>query len=224
MMKRDRQLDPQRINLYGYVRNNPLKYKDVNGEDLVLATKDAKEQKTIKDAVAVIAKTESGRKFLETLEDSKITFELSINTNLGTYGRNVVPPGKKGEANGSVIIQINPDLIKTDNDKNKEREKDNKKTEENNKAIRQMNKETGSNIPEKPTTGLIEDVPANNATALTNELVQASNVIAGDKQNQTDVEQMVSIPTAEKIITDPVKAKGVKPEAFIEDIFKPKTP
>ena len=65
MMKRDRQLDPQRINLYAYVRNNPLKYKDSNGEDIVLATKDANEQKVIKQALVEIAKTDSGRKFLQ---------------------------------------------------------------------------------------------------------------------------------------------------------------
>ncbi|MCW5950065.1 MAG: RHS repeat-associated core domain-containing protein [Pyrinomonadaceae bacterium] len=37
LMKKDRQLDPQRINLYLYVRNNPLKFVDSSGEDLILA-------------------------------------------------------------------------------------------------------------------------------------------------------------------------------------------
>jgi RHS repeat-associated protein len=36
--------DPQRINLYGYCRNNPLKYLDPDGEDLILANDTAKSQ------------------------------------------------------------------------------------------------------------------------------------------------------------------------------------
>jgi RHS repeat-associated protein len=35
-----RVLDPQRLNLYAYVRNNPLKYVDPRGEDVYLANKD----------------------------------------------------------------------------------------------------------------------------------------------------------------------------------------
>ncbi|MCZ2391518.1 MAG: hypothetical protein LC113_10630 [Acidobacteria bacterium] len=69
MMKRNRQLDPQRIGLYTYARNNPLKYRDVNGEDIVLAAKDTKEQKVVRAALIEIAKTKSGREFLQRLED-----------------------------------------------------------------------------------------------------------------------------------------------------------
>src|SRR5262249_21370838 len=35
-IKADRLLDPQRLNPYAYVRNNPLKYVDPNGEDLTI--------------------------------------------------------------------------------------------------------------------------------------------------------------------------------------------
>jgi RHS repeat-associated protein len=35
-MKKDRLFDPQRINLYVYVRNNPTKFIDTTGEDLVI--------------------------------------------------------------------------------------------------------------------------------------------------------------------------------------------
>lgn len=37
MMKKGRLLDPQRINLHAYVRNNPLKFIDPDGADLILA-------------------------------------------------------------------------------------------------------------------------------------------------------------------------------------------
>ena len=38
-MKKDRQSDPQRINLYIYVRNNPLLYTDISGLDLQIRAK-----------------------------------------------------------------------------------------------------------------------------------------------------------------------------------------
>jgi RHS repeat-associated protein len=43
LMKLSRVLDPQRMNLYGYVRNNPLGYVDKNGEDLELGGKNEEE-------------------------------------------------------------------------------------------------------------------------------------------------------------------------------------
>ncbi|MGB7201021.1 MAG: RHS repeat-associated core domain-containing protein [Pyrinomonadaceae bacterium] len=43
LMKVARRLDPQRINLYVYVRNNPLNYVDENGEDLELGGKNEEE-------------------------------------------------------------------------------------------------------------------------------------------------------------------------------------
>jgi hypothetical protein len=43
-MKKDRMFDPQRINLYVYVRNNPFKYVDVAGEDLIPANAKAAQQ------------------------------------------------------------------------------------------------------------------------------------------------------------------------------------
>jgi RHS repeat-associated protein len=44
-MKKDRQIDPQRINLYVYVRNNPLKFIDPNGEDVNLKNETKKGRK-----------------------------------------------------------------------------------------------------------------------------------------------------------------------------------
>src|SRR5579864_148300 len=37
-VKADRMLDPQRLNLYAYGRNNPLEYSDPTGMDVVLGT------------------------------------------------------------------------------------------------------------------------------------------------------------------------------------------
>jgi hypothetical protein len=44
-MKKDRLFDPQRINLYTYVRNNPLMFVDVDGQDLLLVAKAEDEAK-----------------------------------------------------------------------------------------------------------------------------------------------------------------------------------
>jgi RHS repeat-associated protein len=37
LMKQDRLRDPQELNLYAYVRNNPLKYIDPDGEDITVS-------------------------------------------------------------------------------------------------------------------------------------------------------------------------------------------
>ncbi|RMG01753.1 MAG: hypothetical protein D6735_11320, partial [Acidobacteria bacterium] len=42
VIKKDRRVDPQRLNLYAYVRNNPFKFVDITGEDLVLANRNAR--------------------------------------------------------------------------------------------------------------------------------------------------------------------------------------
>ena len=42
LIKKDRLVDPQRLNLYAYVRNNPFKFVDTTGEDLVLANRNAR--------------------------------------------------------------------------------------------------------------------------------------------------------------------------------------
>ncbi len=44
-LKKDRLFDPQRINLYAYVRNSPLTYVDVDGKDLLLVAKNEDEAK-----------------------------------------------------------------------------------------------------------------------------------------------------------------------------------
>lgn len=72
-----RRIDPQRINGYGYVRNNPLKYVDPDGMDLKLAVglKKSDQDRIIKNAIKLYRK-ESGRKALDKLESSKTTYEM----------------------------------------------------------------------------------------------------------------------------------------------------
>jgi len=72
-----RTIDPQRINGYVYVRNNPLKYVDPDGMDLKLAAgmKKSDQDRIIKHAIKLYRK-ESGRKALEQLDKSKTTYEI----------------------------------------------------------------------------------------------------------------------------------------------------
>jgi len=72
-----RQIDPQQLNRYSFVRNSPLKYTDDDGRDLKLAPglKKAEADRILKRAVSLYRK-ESGRAALERLEKSNITYEL----------------------------------------------------------------------------------------------------------------------------------------------------
>lgn len=215
IIKRDRLADPQRLNLYIYVRNNPIKYKDSRGEDLVLATDNKDEQKTIKAALAVIAKTKAGREFLQGLEDSKVTYRVSINNNIKEKNGNPAYGRNKPEDNGTVTIQINPKQIEADNKENA--------------PVRKLNDSLMGAAPPKPLP--VPNAPEGktaddrNAVVLANELIQGSNSAEkGDRSNQTESETKLSIPQASQILSDKDKAKGDKPEEFVEKILAPKNP
>ncbi|PYS98626.1 MAG: hypothetical protein DMF63_15225 [Acidobacteria bacterium] len=214
LIKKDRLIDPQRLNRYVYVRDNPLKYKDVTGEDVVLAAKTDGDKKTIKDALAVVAKTKSGREFLQKLEDSKITYNLGVNDatkmrdGTPTYGRN------KLENDGTVTVQINPKQIEADNKENESAQK--------------VNDNLMGAAPPKPLP--VPDAPSGktpadrNAVVLANELIQGNNrAEKGDRTNQTESETQQSIPQATAIVKDKEKAKGDATK-FVDDILKPKQP
>lgn len=74
-VKLARMIDPQQLNRYSYVRNNPLKYVDTDGNDLKLAAglKKADAERIMKDMVRMYRK-ESGRAAVERMEKSDITF------------------------------------------------------------------------------------------------------------------------------------------------------
>src|SRR5690606_10858534 len=74
MMQLDRMADPQRINLYSYVRNNPLMFTDPKGMDLVLGEGD---QKRLRKALVEIAKRQDGRDFLQKLDNLTVQIILS---------------------------------------------------------------------------------------------------------------------------------------------------
>jgi hypothetical protein len=79
---------------------------------------------------------------------------------------------------------------------------------------------TGTFVPGAPDGKTEND---RNALALTNELIQSSNVVdIGDRSDQTKTEQEKSIPQAKNILDDK-KADG-DPKKFVEDILLPKKP
>ncbi len=75
MISSSRLIDPQQLNRYSYVRNNPLKYVDPDGNDLKLnpKLKKADQDRIIKDAIKLYRKA-SGRAALEQLEKSDVTY------------------------------------------------------------------------------------------------------------------------------------------------------
>jgi len=72
---RGRLLDPQRLTLYSYVRNNPLAYTDPDGRDLQLGT--GPDQKTLVRALVDLARKPGGLALLKKLDDSKAVFKLN---------------------------------------------------------------------------------------------------------------------------------------------------
>ena len=81
-----RVMDPQRLNLYAYGRNNPLVYTDPTGKDIVSGTGD---QKAVKAALVEIAKHPGGREFLTKLDN--ISAKIAVSTGTGLTNRNGDP-------------------------------------------------------------------------------------------------------------------------------------
>ena len=75
----ERLLDPQRLNLFLYVRNNPVKYTDVSGKDIQL---DPKVKKADADRIIkVVSETyrrEIGKRAIDKMEESKIPVIFTV--------------------------------------------------------------------------------------------------------------------------------------------------
>lgn len=103
----DRVIDPQQINRYAYVRNNPQKYVDLDGRDLVLkpGMKKADVDRIIKNHVKMYRK-ESGRAALEKQERSKVTIEVGTGQLDGRKFGETQPEGKATRDNQGVITRF----------------------------------------------------------------------------------------------------------------------
>jgi RHS repeat-associated protein len=219
-----RLLDPQRINLYAYVRNNPTKYKDPQGKDIVLGTQDKAEQQALKQALAVLAKTKSGQEFLSKMDKSDVVFSLTVGKAIGTdrkqpgsfgvenYGKTDKSKleGKGETAKGTIVIEINTALITKAGEKNEPIEKFNKNLGD--KAA-----EGGKQLP-FPGAPEGKDATERIATLVGHELNDAKEVADTGKAP----DDSVSTTAARSMIKDP--NKGKEPEKFVDELIKPKKP
>jgi len=84
LIKKNRMIDPQQLNLYIYVRDNPYKFIDESGEDLILANKNARQ--TFKE-VTLRGLTIHERKNVKVLPNGKVVLNVP-NAKLTTSTKN----------------------------------------------------------------------------------------------------------------------------------------
>lgn len=216
MLKKERMADPQRINLYSYVRNNPLIFTDPKGTDLVLGEGD---QKRLRKALIEIAKRKDGRELLQKLDN--LTIQIILQTG-SLDGKKYERIGGKDSKNPSFtrerddknnITDIKGDTISVTLDTgvvDKDR-KENKTREENNKAAKQLG------IPTKP---LIENVPSSDAQVVGHGLVHGEFQFFqnGDTNDEDEVDDRIN-----NILEQPVdKNLSKDAETFVDNLLKPK--
>jgi RHS repeat-associated protein len=84
LIKKDRLFDPQRLNLYAYVRNNPFKFVDTTGEDLILANRNAR---TTFRQVMMNGLSQAERNNIRVLANGRVVLRnpTAINTQNASY-------------------------------------------------------------------------------------------------------------------------------------------
>jgi hypothetical protein len=103
------------------VRNNPISFYDPDGQDLQAGT--SKDQGRIKKALVEIAKRESGRAFLNKLNDVNVMITLNAGEVAGkdaygsTKGGEIVRSTSKGEVRRGDPILVTTDFKKADKDR-----------------------------------------------------------------------------------------------------------
>lgn len=84
---------PQSWNRYVYTLNNPLKYVDPDGMDIILAELSRKEREYAIENLARLYATPTGRQLLERADRSRFTVEIGV----GKLERTNLTPARAGE-------------------------------------------------------------------------------------------------------------------------------
>jgi len=193
-----RVMDPQRLNLYTYARNNPLVFLDPTGKDIVSGTGD---QKAVKAALVEIAKHPGGREFLTKLD--KLTVKIQLNTGSAeggeAYGSIKGSFKAQKDAAGHVTDATGGPINVTVDFKSATADRD------LNKALKDQGE------PQK------QDVPSSDAELLGHELSHGENAIFGQPDSEEGATGRI-----DDILNTPVD-KNLKKDAdkFVDDLLKP---
>ena len=191
-----RVMDPQRLNLYAYGRNNPLVYTDPTGKDIVSGTGD---QKAVRAALVEIAKHTGGRAMLTHLD--QLTAKIPLSTGRaegGDYGTirgnsiQVTNNGKVVDAKGGPV-EVTVDFKQAAKDR------------DTNKALREMG--------DKPK----EHVPDSNAQQLGHELAHGEDQFYGLPDNEDNPKP----GRINDILHEDTDMDDKQAGAFVDNLLKP---
>jgi RHS repeat-associated protein len=202
-IKRDRLRDPQRLNLYVYVRNNPLAFYDPDGRDLRAGT--SKDQAKIKKTLVEIAKREEGRKFLNGLNDKPIDIYVNVGTGLKDQnGRPAYGSVKGGEIIRSKstgdVLRGDPITVTVDFNKASQDRQENK-----------ASKELGGPV-------IHENVPESDTQLQGHELAHVESQL-----NRTPDTEATADARINEILSQPVDKNLEKDaEKYVDNLLKPK--
>jgi RHS repeat-associated protein len=199
-IKRERLRDPQRLNLYAYVRNNPLVFYDPDGQDLQSGT--SKDQGRIKKALVEIAKRKGGREFLNKLNDVNVIITLNAGEVQGkdAYGNTKGGELIRSKETGTVVrgdpINVTVDFKKTDKDR------------QENEAAKSLGLEPRNKY-----------VPASDAQLQGHELAHTESQL--DSRNPGT--EATADARINQILAEPVDKNLAKDaEKYVDNVLKPK--